>query len=1003
MTVIEAFRNFLSEYELHKILERSEIVSGISQKCCINESSIIPSDYCYNITNDAFLGDQYMKRPHFFLSLERGKYEYIGENADYTGDVINSKGSAVCHWNNGKCEIAEDHVKHKYSVTTAVWLATAKLTYEAYYRVANPTISDIYITAKDIHDLAQTYCDQNVDMARIYQWCNADHQNNTYNYIRVTDVGGYKMRRLISPGEKEGKKERPEDIQHNDFITLNGKNSTMLELLHFIDHEYKSLIQSDVISNGTNIDSLAILKFLDEHANEPYTKPDRVKDESEKEKIIKLADAGRVAADEFEKLLQECSVFTDYKLFHNKTWLDGSNVKTRRYFWGELKKSGYESSPISISIFAENVTKDGARFRFSIELKEKSATEEDYKKQNSLLEMDLRSTDIPLQFLSGGNNDGSLQELGTDVNQILSLLQKKQFRKVQLCSVLTRKDILEYEYGDNITINFMKNAIKELEPFYMKVIGADLSVNNKATLEVPGKVNENINEKVILYDRNLILSGPPGTGKTYHSVIYTVAICDSVNLEAVKNKPYSDVLARYNELRTDGRVAFTTFHQSYGYEEFIEGIRPVITKNSDEDSCEVKYEYADGAFKKFCLKASDVKVQATELEITENPTVWNVLLDGAGESELKKRCFANNYIKIGWSQSDENITEQTPELTDKARRILLNFQEEMQIGDIVFTQRSNTTIDGIGVITGQYQFNDKDEFPRTREVRWIATGIDENVLSMNKNVKLDRKSTYPLTKMEITDVMSLIKKYSESPEVIVEKNQKPYVFVIDEINRGNISKIFGELITLIEPTKRIGAEEAMTATLPYTGDEFGVPDNVYLLGTMNTADRSIEPMDTALRRRFQFVEMMPETEVLTNIGANIVKSDDGSKEIDIVNMLRVINERIEYLFDREHTIGHAFFTGLKDNPTIDKLADIFKKSVVPLLQEYFYEDYSKIQLVLGDNNKSDDRFKFILDTHLKVKEIFNGNPDIDLPEKKYKIQETAFHELESYMEISYHK
>lgn len=342
------------------------------------------------------------------------------------------------------------------------------------------------------------------------------------------------------------------------------------------------------------------------------------------------------------------------------------------------------------------------------------------------------------------------------------------------------------------------------------------------------------------FDKNLILYGPPGTGKTYNSVIYAVAICDGKPVDELTD--YDAVMSRYNELKKAGRISFTTFHQSYGYEEFIEGIKPII----DENKHDIGYTIEPGVFKKFC---------------------------------------------------------------DNAKSI-------------------------------------------TR----TSTGIESTV---------------------------------------IEENTEPYVFIIDEINRGNISKIFGELITLIESTKREGMPEAASAILPYSGDEFSVPSNVYILGTMNTADRSIALMDTALRRRFQFVEMMPDSDVLRKIHA------DNVEDLDVAAMLDKINERIEFLYDREHTIGHAFFTDLKDDATLEKLQSIFEKSVIPLLQEYFYEDYQKIQLVLGDNAKSDDSLKFIIDEKVVAKNIFKGNVEdvIDLPEKKYSINSKAFENINSYKEI----
>lgn len=337
------------------------------------------------------------------------------------------------------------------------------------------------------------------------------------------------------------------------------------------------------------------------------------------------------------------------------------------------------------------------------------------------------------------------------------------------------------------------------------------------------------------FDKNLILYGPPGTGKTYNSIIYAVAICDGKSVDELTD--YDAVMARYDELKKAGRIAFTTFHQSYGYEEFIEGIKPII----DENKQDIGYTIEPGVFKEFCENAKSA----------------------------------------------------------------------------------------------------------------VRTKNDDFI------------------------------------------DAEPHVFIIDEINRGNISKIFGELITLIEDTKRSGMPEAASAILPYSGDEFSVPANVYILGTMNTADRSIALMDTALRRRFQFIENMPDSDVLRKIHADKVE------DLDVAAMLDKINDRITFLYDREHTIGHAFFTGLKDDASIETLQSIFEKSVIPLLQEYFYEDYQKIQLVLGDNAKSDDSLKFVLDKKVIAKNIFKGNVEdvIDLPEKQYLINRKAFENINSYKEI----
>ena len=530
----------------------------------------------------------------------------------------------------------------------------------------------------------------------------------------------------------------------------------------------------------------------------------------------------------------------------------------------------------------------------------------------------------------------------------------------------------------------LREDLKNMIDIYKEFISLKNSISKNKQYEEKGGKNMNNS------DLNTILYGPPGTGKTYNTVNYAVAICENKNIEDIQSEEYEEVLRRYNELKKEGRIAFTTFHQSYGYEEFIEGIKPIV----DEEKKDIGYTIEAGIFKKFCHTASKKAIIATEdMPDVSNAKVWCVLLDGGQVSDLKKKCFEEGNIRIGWYEQSEIITDDAKGLSDKARRILLNFQDEMEIGDVIVTERNAKTIDGIGVVIGDYEYDKEDgKWPRKRKVKWLMTGNEIDITELNAGIQLDRKTVYQLGRISADKILSLV---NNPKEVVVENKMKPFVFVIDEINRGNISKIFGELITLIEDTKREGKVEQASAVLPYSGELFSVPSNVYILGTMNTADRSIALMDTALRRRFQFIEMMPDMKVLRDIGAD--KVDD----LDIAAMLEKINERITFLYDREHTIGHAFFTKLKDDPTIETLAFIFEKSIIPLLQEYFYEDYQKIQLVLGDNGKTDPSTKFILDEEVKVKNIFKGDATdvIDLPEKKYTINKEAFLNIESYKQI----
>ena len=497
------------------------------------------------------------------------------------------------------------------------------------------------------------------------------------------------------------------------------------------------------------------------------------------------------------------------------------------------------------------------------------------------------------------------------------------------------------------------------------------------------------------FDHNIILFGPPGTGKTYYSAIYAVAICDGKSLDEVRQTPYEDVMTRYRELKKDGRIEFTTFHQSYGYEEFIEGIKPKL----DQESNEIGYTIEDGVFKKFCDHAGSIHVQsASSLGMKDEPRIWGMILGGSGITEIKKECFENNEVRLGWSEIDDNAPDDN-DVSWQGRHMVDDFKNNVEIGDIVVIEKNLKSIDAIGVVTGDYEYDPAlGKFPRRRKVRWLVKDIDcdiQDSLPAGRK-QMGRFSLFAFDYIGLDAIIRIINKYSGAESVSTTTDSSPHVFIIDEINRGNISKIFGELITLIEESKRAGNPEGMDAILPYSGKPFSVPNNVYLIGTMNTADRSIALMDTALRRRFRFIEMMPDSEVLKSQGIGTIEIE--GELLDLAGIMDTINRRITYLFDREHMIGHAFFTPLRNNTSIAALADIFEKNIIPLLQEYFYEDYSKIQLVLGDNDKNDE-FKFILDKEPKVKDVFKGNPDIDLPEKSFEIQHSAFYKLESYKQI----
>ena len=353
--------------------------------------------------------------------------------------------------------------------------------------------------------------------------------------------------------------------------------------------------------------------------------------------------------------------------------------------------------------------------------------------------------------------------------------------------------------------------------FFEEPVRSEWNLNQKSKKKQRKQVREmdnSISAQTPYSNRlNRIFYGPPGTGKTYHAVDAAVKLIDRVFYKE-NSQNRNKVKNRFDQMKQENRIALVTFHQSFGYEEFVEGIRPRI----DSKSQNVSYKIKNGVFKKICDRASK--------------------------------------------------------------------------------NRSND-----------------------------------------------------------------------------------FVLIIDEINRGNISAIFGELITLIEESKRQGKDEETTVTLPYSQETFGVPDNLHIIGTMNTADRSIALLDTALRRRFLFEEMMPDHGLLKNISVDGVK---------IGELLKAMNERIEFLYDRDHQIGHSYFLRLEGNPKIETLSDIFRHEILPLLQEYFYDDWANINCVLNENGFLKPKERSVKIKHTDFRESDN---------ERWYINEEAFAEIANYRKI----
>lgn len=399
----------------------------------------------------------------------------------------------------------------------------------------------------------------------------------------------------------------------------------------------------------------------------------------------------------------------------------------------------------------------------------------------------------------------------------------------------------------DISENKYKDFCKKIEKIF----------NNNA------KEDKNMNSQPL----NQILYGPPGTGKTYNTIIKAMDIINPKLVQRDKDgnvEKYDTLKNKFDELKQQGQIEFVTFHQSYSYEEFVEGIKP------DLESNELKYKLEDGIFKKICNSA--------------------------------KINIEGDFEKI-YSQFIEEIDE--------------NHEFKTQKGSFKIRVNDN---DGLTIRTGD---NFEKETCGTITKEQIK---NQTFTSIGRKQKLEAITKYLKEKYGLT--------FSASNTV------KPHILIIDEINRGDVSKIFGELITLIEEDKRIGKEHQMTVTLPYSREPFGVPNNLYIIGTMNTADRSIALLDTALRRRFDFEEMMPKPELLRG------KDIEG---VDLEQLLTKINDRIKNEYDRDHQIGHSYLMSVKDKEDLERA---YKNRILPLLNEYFYNDINTVAKIL--NCKSDE-------------------------------------------------
>jgi len=433
---------------------------------------------------------------------------------------------------------------------------------------------------------------------------------------------------------------------------------------------------------------------------------------------------------------------------------------------------------------------------------------------------------------------------------------------------------------------FLRHNKEELEKMAFDADFRKEVLDQLKTITITDKPMKN-DDKIPAIPLNQILFGAPGTGKTYHTKKMAVEI-----INGKKARAREEINKEYEELVEAGQIVFTTFHQSLSYEDFIEGIKPEITEGGN-----IKYEVKDGIFKQLCSRAIEQKPKNSDIEIYDFDRGWNDLI----------------------AEAEQNL------LSDSMLSLRTRNGEEVYVTKI--TDNKNIKIKHKGGGSGT-EYN----VPYDRINNLYKVFPDLSVIS-NIDKEFDSVIGGSNSSAYWAVLNYINNKIKENNKEIDFEETKNHVLIIDEINRGNVSAIFGELITLLEEDKRKGNPEHTEVKLPYSGNNFSVPNNVYIIGTMNTADRSVEALDTALRRRFSFVEMQPNSNELSEV-----------ENVDLSKLLETINKRIEVLIDKDHQIGHSYFIGIED---LDGLRRTFKDKIIPLLEEYFYGDFGKIGLVLG--------------------------------------------------------
>ncbi|MFA1822902.1 AAA family ATPase [Virgibacillus oceani] len=464
--------------------------------------------------------------------------------------------------------------------------------------------------------------------------------------------------------------------------------------------------------------------------------------------------------------------------------------------------------------------------------------------------------------------------------------------------------------------------------------------------------------------KNYVLYGPPGTGKTYQFVDRALEIVDKKTFEELEADGREALQQYFSQLTREGSIHLVTFHQSYAYEDFIEGLK------SDGEG---NFVPSDGILKRAAIEAMYEGIQLAEHGYSEEvhfEQLYDYLVKNGMEHQVIFESKTGSISFISHISPNKNIVvtsegAKSSSIVSKAR--LLEVYRYIRRKDIDWKNSVSFVREAIGGSNQTWYWS---------VLNWIMRKMEEEAEEQSIEIDDNEKS-------------AIVQKALRENGSFDFTNAKRHIVIIDEMNRGNISKIFGELLTLLEEDKRLTERNEIVVELPYSKEKFALPPNLYMIGTMNTADRSIALLDTALRRRFAFEEIMPNPDLLESVG----------NEIDVITMLTIMNHRIEVLYDRDHMIGHAYFINAK---TDEEVIDIMQRKVIPLLQEYFYDDWEKIGLVLGGIGTSREDAYIVYKEEVDINQLFKDRPSIHVPELYRLKQKLSTQELISIYDENHH-